>query len=67
MRKRKLQKRQVSNRMGISYDTLRKYLQNPDTMTGKDRKSLALAIDVSIDYIDNICNGNITIETPLPK
>lgn len=66
IKSRKLKKVDVANHLSVSYDTLRKYLKQPETMDGSSRQLLAEIVSVPIDYIDDVCNGKVSEESPLP-
>lgn len=52
-----LRKKDLADKMGITYPTLQKYLSNPEIMTGEDRKKIAETLNVPVIEIDKICNG----------
>lgn len=43
--------------MGITHPTVKKLIDNPDKMTGEQRKRMAGGIGIPVGVIDDICNG----------
>jgi DNA-binding CsgD family transcriptional regulator len=59
IRKRGYYTYEIMLRMKMSRPTLNKYIDNPELMSGLDRKKIATILSIDIELIDNLCNGRI--------
>lgn len=62
MKHHKINRRKLAESMGITQPTIRKFLLNPELMTGVNRRRMAAAIGVPVTGIDDICNGRFEVK-----